>query len=79
MIDERITAPAANGAVEPVPAYGLWDVNPMGRLGRRLTVRGSVNNVLNRAYFTKRPTFYPGPGVWPSDGRRAVLSVGFVL
>ena len=67
---------SANGAKGPVPAYSLWDLNATWRLGKLLTIRGSVNNVLNRQYFTKRPLFYPGPGVWSSDGRNAVLSVG---
>jgi Fe(3+) dicitrate transport protein len=71
--------PSANGAVGPVPAYSLLDLNGTWRIGKQLTLRGSVNNLLNRQYFTKRPTFYPGPGVWPSDGRSAVLSVSFRL
>ncbi|QKZ13807.1 TonB-dependent receptor family protein [Spirosoma sp. KUDC1026] len=71
--------PSANGAVGPVPAYSLLDLNSTWRIGKQLTLRGSVNNLLNRQYFTKRPTFYPGPGVWPSDGRSAVLSVSFRL
>ncbi|WP_460982985.1 TonB-dependent receptor family protein [Spirosoma fluminis] len=71
--------PSANGAVGPVPAYGLWDLNGTWRIRRGLTVRGSLNNVLNQQYFTKRPTFYPGPGVWPSDGRSAVLTVGLTI
>ncbi|GAB4021690.1 TonB-dependent receptor [Spirosoma koreense] len=71
--------PSANGAIGPVPAYSLWDLNGSWRLKRNLTLRGSINNLLNTQYFTKRPTFYPGPGVWPSDGRSAVLTVGFVL
>ncbi len=70
---------SANGARGPVPAYSLWDVNATWRLGKLLTVRGSVNNVLNNQYFTKRPLFYPGPGVWSSDGRNAVLSIGIML
>ena len=70
---------SANGAKGPVPAYSLWDLNATWRLGKLLTIRGSVNNVLNRQYFTKRPLFYPGPGVWSSDGRNAVLSVGIRL
>jgi Fe(3+) dicitrate transport protein len=70
---------SANGAVGPVPAYSLWDLNGTWSIGRQLTLRGSINNLLNKQYFTKRPTFYPGPGVWPSDGRSAVLTVGFRL
>uniref|UniRef100_UPI003B3AB00F TonB-dependent receptor family protein n=1 Tax=Spirosoma sp. TaxID=1899569 RepID=UPI003B3AB00F len=71
--------PSANGAIGPVPAYSLWDLNGSWRISRGLTVRGSINNLLNTQYFTKRPTFYPGAGIWPSDGRSAVLTVGLTL
>lgn len=71
--------PSPNGAVGPVPAYSLWDLNGTWHINRQLTLRGSINNLLNKHYFTKRPTFYPGPGVWPSDGRSAVLTVGIQL
>ncbi|QDK78185.1 TonB-dependent receptor [Spirosoma sp. KCTC 42546] len=71
--------PSANGAIGPVPAYSLWDLNGTWRIKKSLTIRGSVNNLLNQQYFTKRPTFYPGPGVWPSDGRSAVLTVGLTI
>ena len=71
--------PSANGARGPVPAYTLLDVNVTGRLNRHWTLRGSLSNVLNAQYFTKRPMLYPGGGVWPSDGRNAMLSVGFRL
>ena len=78
---DALNTPVAsvNGARGPVPGYGLLDLNGTWRIGRLLTLRGSVNNLLSRSYFTKRPTFYPGPGVWPSDGRSAVLSVGLRL
>ncbi|WP_332368370.1 TonB-dependent receptor [Spirosoma telluris] len=71
--------PSANGAVGPVPAYSLWDLNGTWKISHSLTIRGSVNNLLNQQYFTKRPTFYPGPGVWSSDGRSAVLTVGLTI
>ncbi|ADB42700.1 TonB-dependent receptor family protein [Spirosoma linguale] len=71
--------PTANGAKGPVPAYGLWDVNATWRAGKHFTFRGSVSNLANKQYFTKRPTFYPGPGIWPSDGRSLTLSVGVRL
>ncbi|MFN0034144.1 MAG: TonB-dependent receptor family protein, partial [Saprospiraceae bacterium] len=67
--------PSANGARGAVPAYGLLDFNAAYRLGNRFTLRAGVNNLADRQYFTKRPTFYPGPGIWPSDGRSAQLSV----
>lgn len=71
--------PTANGAKGLVPAYGLWDFNGTWRIRRGLTLRGSLNNLLNKQYFTKRPTFYPGPGVWSSDGRGGLLTVSFNL
>ncbi len=40
-----------------------------------LRIQAGVNNLLDRQYFTKRPEFYPEPGVWPSDGRAGQLSV----
>ena len=68
--------PSANGAVGLVPGYGLLDINTSFKLSERLTARFNVNNVTDKHYFTKRPTFYPGPGVWSSDGRSFVVSVG---
>ncbi|GAB3986240.1 TonB-dependent receptor [Spirosoma daeguense] len=71
--------PSANGAVGPVPSYSLWDLNGSWRVRKGLHIRGSISNLFNKQYFTKRPTFYPGPGIWPSDGRSAVLTVGFTI
>lgn len=65
------------GAVGLVPSYGLLDMNASFRFTRNLEARININNVTDRQYFTKRPTFYPGPGVWPSDGRNG--SVSFVI
>ena len=67
--------PSPTGAVGLVPAYGLMDINASYRL-RNLLFRLSVNNLTDEQYFTKRPSFYPGPGIWPSDGRSVVLTVG---
>ncbi|MBN8680339.1 MAG: TonB-dependent receptor [Chitinophagales bacterium] len=67
--------PNATGAVGLVPSYGLLDLNTTYRI-RKLTIRFNVNNIANKQYFTKRPTLYPGAGVWPSDGRSVSLTVG---
>ena len=71
--------PSTNGAVGLVPAYGLLDINSSFKILNQLTVRVNVNNVLNKQYFTKRPSFYPGPGVWSSDGRSVNVTLGFTL
>ncbi|MBL7793093.1 MAG: TonB-dependent receptor, partial [Saprospiraceae bacterium] len=54
----------------------LWDFNLAVYLNSHFTVSASLNNIFDRQYFTKRPTIYPGPGIWPSDGRSLVVSVG---
>ena len=68
--------PSLNGATGMVPAYGIWDFNTMWTLNESYTFRFGVNNALNHQYFTKRPLFYPGPGIWSSDGRGFVISLG---
>lgn len=67
--------PNATGAVGLVPAYSLLDLNASFRATENLILRISANNLTDRQYFTKRPAFYPGPGVWPSDGRSVVFTV----
>lgn len=69
-----VTPPPATGAVGLVPAYGLVDMSAAYRFTRNLQLRAQVNNLANKQYFTKRPTFYPGPGIWPSDGRNITVT-----
>ncbi|GAB3995812.1 TonB-dependent receptor [Spirosoma daeguense] len=71
--------PSANAARGIVHAYGLWDLNGTLRLTKNYTLRLGINNITNRQYFTKRPTMYPGAGIWSSDGRSAMLSFGIKL
>lgn len=68
--------PSATGATGIVPAYTLVDLHGSVGVTRQLRLTGGVSNLLDRQYFTKRPQFYPGPGVWPSDGRSVYLSLG---
>jgi len=64
---------AVNGLV---PAYTLMDLS-LGWSWRWLSVEGSVNNLANVKYFTRRATGYPGPGIIPGEGRSFYLTVGF--
>ncbi|MFB9108687.1 TonB-dependent receptor family protein [Flavobacterium gyeonganense] len=63
------TVPSASGAVGLVPAYQLLDLNLAVRITEKIKFQFNINDVLDEHYFTKRPQFYPGPGIWPSDGR----------
>lgn len=57
-----------------IPAYAIMDASVSYQLGK-FRVEGTVNNVDNRAYFTRRATGYPGPGILPSDGRGLYLTL----
>jgi Fe(3+) dicitrate transport protein len=71
--------PSKNGAQGIVPAYHLWDFNTSYRFNKQYIIKIGINNIANRNYFTKRPTGYPGQGVWSSDGRSVVVSLGIKL
>jgi Fe(3+) dicitrate transport protein len=71
--------PSANGAKGKVPSYGLWDFNGTLHIARNYTLKFGVNNFLNKKYYTKRPTMYPGAGIWTSDGRSIVVSLGIKI
>nr|MBP6574563.1 TonB-dependent receptor [Flavobacteriales bacterium] len=67
--------PNATGTVGIVPAYGILDVNTTLRVNDNVELRANLNNLIDEQYFTKRPQFYPGPGIWPSDGRNFSFTV----
>lgn len=71
--------PPPSGARGLTPAYTLWDINASLKTNTFLSIRAGVNNIFDKQYFTKRPTMYPGAGVWPSDGRNAYVTIGFHL
>lgn len=71
--------PSANGARGKVPSYGIWDFNGTLRIAKNYTLRFGVNNFLDKKYYTKRPTMYPGAGIWTSDGRSFVVSFGIKI
>jgi Fe(3+) dicitrate transport protein len=71
--------PSIDGAKGIVPAYSLIDLNFSMRFSQKYTLKFGINNLTNEQYFTKRPTGYPGVGVWSSDGRSFVASFAFKL
>lgn len=59
----------ASGTIGWVPGYFLVDMGLRLHLPKLGEWSLQLDNLTNKMYFTKRPTFYPGPGIWPSDGR----------
>lgn len=74
-----VQAPKTTGAVGLVPSYGILDMNATLRISKNLELKMTMNNAANKQYFTKRPLFYPGPGVWASDGRNGSITVAVRL
>jgi Fe(3+) dicitrate transport protein len=58
-----------------VPAYHVFDWSLNYSFLKQYHIFGSINNVLNAKYFTRRITILPGPGILPADGR--TFNIGF--
>ena len=71
--------PPVSGARGLTPAYSIWDFNVTFKGDSFFSIRAGINNLLDQQYFTKRPAFYPGPGIWPSDGRNYNLTIGIKI
>ena len=71
--------PSANGATGIVPSYSLLDFNLAIQVTEKIKLQVNANNILNTNYFTKRPQFYPGPGIWSSDGRTFSVTVSLKI
>lgn len=61
-----------------IPAYSIMDVSASYEF-KRFKLEGSINNLGNAYYFTRRATGYPGPGILPSDARAYYLTLQFKL
>lgn len=66
---------AENGSKGKVPGYNLLDAGMSWKYNEKLTFQLNASNIFNVSYYSKRPTMYPGPGIWPSDGRSFQLSL----
>jgi Fe(3+) dicitrate transport protein len=64
-----------SAVVGRIPAYHIMDFS-LSWTHRWLKLEGSINNLSNEFYYTRRATGYPGPGILPSDGRAFFLTVG---
>lgn len=61
-----------------IPAYTVMDAS-ISYEYKRYKLEGSVNNLANAYYYTRRATGYPGPGILPSDNRTFFLTLQFKL
>ena len=62
------TADKRSGIIGEIPAYYVLDLS-LSYAYKFLKLESGINNALDRSYYTRRATGYPGPGIIPSDGR----------
>ncbi len=58
-----------------IPTYYIMDLSANYRFTPNIKLEGSVNNITDNRYFTRRASGYPGPGIIPSDGRSFNLTL----
>jgi len=68
--------PSLSGVNGIIPAYSVLDLSASYKY-KFLTLEAGVNNLLDNAYFTRRATGYPGPGIIPSAPRTFYTTVAF--
>jgi Fe(3+) dicitrate transport protein len=72
------TEGGVSAVVGLIPSYSVLDVS-LSYQYKKWKLEGSVNNVADTMYFTRRATGYPGPGILPSDGRSFFVTVELKL
>ena len=71
--------PLSTGLNGYIPEYHIFDWNTTLSVNQKVQIKFSINNLMNRSYFTRRSGGYPGPGLLPSDGRSILCSVNIAL
>jgi Fe(3+) dicitrate transport protein len=69
------TTPSNNGINGLVPSYSVMDLSADYKLSKIFQISGTVNNLSNHMYYTRRADSYPGPGIIPADGRSFYLTL----
>lgn len=52
-----------------IPAYDIMDLSLSYKFTKNFKLDTGINNLLDKSYFTRRATGYPGPGIIPSSPR----------
>lgn len=63
-----------DATVGVIPSYQVMDVS-MSYTWKRIKLEGSLNNVADQVYFTRRATGYPGPGIIPAERRMFFMTL----
>jgi Fe(3+) dicitrate transport protein len=63
-----------SGVIGVIPSYDIVDFSTSYTY-KRFKLEAGINNVLDNAYFTRRATGYPGPGIIPSPDRNYYMTL----
>ena len=63
-----------SGVIGQVPAYNVLDLSASYKY-KKLKFEFGINNMLDKKYFTRRATGYPGPGIIPSPNRNIYTTI----
>ncbi len=69
--------PSGDAVIGLIPSYLVFDFSARYAFTKYIQIEGGVNNVTNQKYYTRRAAAYPGPGILPSDGINAYLTLQF--
>lgn len=69
--------PSGDALIGLVPSYMVFDFSGKYTISKNFQLEAGVNNFTNEPYFTRRATAYPGPGILPSDGISAYLTLQY--
>ncbi len=77
---QNTVKPNSAGTIGLIPGYTLDDFSFTYKYRKHWLLKGSVNNVMNVSYFTRRGTgAFPGYGILPGAPRNASLTLGFTF
>ncbi|HTB53098.1 MAG TPA: TonB-dependent receptor [Ferruginibacter sp.] len=69
------TTPSNNGINGLIPSYYIMDLSADYILNKAFLLSGSINNLSDNRYYTRRADSYPGPGIIPADARSFYLTL----
>ncbi|MCJ8290267.1 MAG: TonB-dependent receptor [Crocinitomicaceae bacterium] len=69
--------PSGDAVIGLIPSYLVFDFSARYAFSKYVQLEAGVNNLTNERYYTRRAVAYPGPGILPSDGVSAYLTIQF--
>ncbi len=76
--DANNTEYTVTGNQGVIPSYSVFDFSANLDINN-YTISLGVNNLLDKKYFTRRATSYPGPGLIPAEPRHFYITLGFKI